>query len=213
MPYTDLQIMNQIQFTVIEPPNNGSTWPSGFWTRAEVLGYLNQRQNRLLRDTAMQIGTAEVEFGQLDQTAPLPDDWIATVAAYWRGEDGRNRALGRADMFEADHGIVEWTIAPDTPKLYTDSDMPPSVLQVMPIPDVEGVVELQYVPMAAELDGNMEIFTVPDEFIPGVKYGALADMFGKVGRAHDPGRAEYCEGRYQLGVQIAQLLLKGWNAK
>ena len=49
MAVTDQTILSEIQRVTLEGAGDGgATWPSLMWTQAEVLGYLNQRQNRFL---------------------------------------------------------------------------------------------------------------------------------------------------------------------
>ena len=91
---------------------------------------------------------------------------------------------------------------------YDETD--PISLELIPTPDDDGKIQIHYVPLAGEFNGEGQPLTVPNEFMPPIKYGALADMLSKVGRANDP-RAKYCEQRYQLGVETAQLLLNGFS--
>lgn len=210
MAFTDQEIMSQIQYTMIEPVDSGATWPSGFWTEAEVLDYLNQRQNRLLKDTHLQIGIALQPAVAGTDIYDLPADWINTITVFWISLTGLVTELGRSDMWEGDHGITSSPGTRGTPKIYFDGGKPITV-RVIPPPDTNGILQIHYVPYAAVLDGSPEIFTVPDEFVPLLKYGALSDMWRKVGRAHDPTRAEYCDQRYQMGLEITKLLLGGWQ--
>jgi hypothetical protein len=60
------------------------------------------------------------------------------------------------------------------------------------------------------LSGNGSLMTLPDEFVVPLKYGAMADMLTKVSRVQDV-RAQYCESRYAMGVEIAKLLLGGFK--
>jgi hypothetical protein len=80
----------------------------------------------------------------------------------------------------------------------------------MPNPDSNGTLQVHYVPYSALLDGNGEIFTLPDEFVSTVKYGALGDMLTKVARAQDP-RSDYCQQRYRMGIEIAKMLVGGFT--
>lgn len=209
MAFTDQQLMNQIQLTMIEPPDSGATWPSGLWTQAEVLDYLNQRQNRLLKDTHLQIGIALIPISSGTDVYDLPDDWINTTRVALQTSTTITE-LGRSDTWEADHGIPDWYNTQGTPKLYFDGGKPITI-RIMPRPDITGTLIIHYTPYAATLDGSPEIVTLPDEFAPLLKYGALSDMFGKVGRGHDATRAAYCQQRYTMGIEIARLLLKGWK--
>lgn len=210
MAFTDQQIMTQIQNVVIEPPDGGVTWPSGLWSANEVISYLDQRQNRFLKDTHFQFGIANITATQGQELYDLPDDWINTIRVLWIAPDGTTTELPRSDVWEADYGIPTWSYVQGTPKIFYDGGKPITI-RIMPIPDTNGTLQVHYVPYAALLTGAGEIFTLPDEFVPPVKYGALADMFTKVGRANDPVRAEYCDKRYQLGIEIARLLVGGFD--
>jgi hypothetical protein len=207
---TDQDLLNQIQNALIEPPDGGQTWPSGLWSREEVLSYVNERQDRLIRETHMLIDIADIGvIPAYGVRHPLPDDWMATIEVLWTSNSGRCRPLARSDSFEADHGIVDWPIEAGTPKLYMDGEAPPLTLQIAPLPDEEGTLTVYYVPSCEPVDGNGSDLAVPDEFSPTLKYGALCDLLSKVGRANDPTRADYCAQRFQLGIEIAQTLLKG----
>jgi hypothetical protein len=47
------------------------------------------------------------------------------------------------------------------------------------------------------------IDVLPASFLPYVKYGVLARVFGRDGETRDPLRAQYCAARYQEGVNLA----------
>ena len=206
----DQDLLEQLQFTVIEPPDGGASWPSGLWTRDEVLGYINERQDRLVRETHMIVAIADISvvapYGVRHAT---PADWMATVRLTWESATVTKREVCRSDSWEADHGIAAWPSVSGTPKLYMDGEATPLVIQIAPIPNTDGTLEISYVPSCTPIDGNGTDLTVANEFVPTVKYGVLSDMFSKVGRANDPVRSEYCSQRYQMGIEIAQTLLKG----
>src|SRR5690242_20166838 len=109
MSFTDQSVMTQIQNTMIEPPDGGQTWPSGLWSLAEVVNYLNQRQNLFLKYTQLQFGMANIPAVSGTATYDLPDDWITTVRVVWVALDGSTRELGKSDFWEADNGIPSWT--------------------------------------------------------------------------------------------------------
>ena len=209
---TDTEILNQLQDALMEPRNDGATWPSGLWTVSEVLANLNERQNRFLKSTQLQVGLADLTVTAGVGRYALPDDWLTTVDVYWRTSTGTLTALDRADSFEADHGLPTWGFTRGTPILYMDEDSPLLQIQIAPIPDVDGRLLLLYIPQAAPLDGSQELFTVPNEYVHAVgKYGTLADLFGKDGRGANPEKAAYCEGRYRLAEEMARILLNGWT--
>lgn len=210
---TDQALLNAVQYVLLEPPDLGATFPSGLWTRAEVLAALSERQNRLLKSTLMLVGIANLDaMLPGEHRANLPQDWLTTAGATWFGDDGTISSLTRADAFEADHGFPSWVNQRGTPLMYMDYETPTLQIQVAPAPDVAGHIELLYVPASLDVDGTGNPLTIPDTFaLPVLKYGELAELFGKDGRGKNPEKAAYCEMRYQLGVEVAAIILAGWE--
>ncbi len=214
----DNALLDEIQSTLLEPRDAGVTIPSGLWTPEELLAYLNQRQNRFLKTTLLQVGLADITVTAGVARYALPDDWLTTVDVFWRSSTGVYTPLLRGDSFEADHGLDDWATTRGTPLLYLDEDSPLLTIRLAPLPIANGRLLLFYVPQAAPLVSAADpanenhVLTVPDEYAHAAgKYGVLAEAFGKDGRGADPSRAAYCEGRYQLGVEMAQILLTGWS--
>lgn len=222
---TDQDVLTAIQYTVVEPPNGGASWPSGLWTRDEVVGSLTQRQSKFLKDTLSVVNVVD-NTTALQDTPPanppiltvaasqtritLPQDCARIVDLVWRNENGVIRELERADTYEVDHALETWeATGADLPLAYME-DAPSRVVQIAPMPAIAGTLELLYVPSGTPFNGNGVGFTVPDECVHAIKYGTLADLFGKDGQGKDPARAAYCEQRVQLAVDATRIILQGW---
>lgn len=211
-PFTDQEILSQIQAVLMEPADGGATFPSGLWTKAEVLANLNERQDRFLKATNTWVGVANLTGVIGVRIYALPQDWLGTIAATWQGADGRITPLQRSDSFEADRGMPSWGTDLGTPLLYMSEDTELLTIQIAPAPDAAGTLQVIYVPQGAPLDGTGEPFTLTDEYAQQVgKYGTLADCFGKDGRGKNPDKAAYAESRYQLAVEMAGIVLNGWT--
>lgn len=211
MATTDQQLLQQVQYALLEPPDGGQIWPSGLWTRDELVNLANQRQNLLLVDSLLLVGIANVTVVAGTSRVTLPTDLIKLVSVVWRGVDGTVRELLRSDSFEADHAISTWELTNTTaPLVYMEEETPLGQVQIGPAPSVNGILELLYIPLGTLLTGNGEILVVPDELAPVVKYGTLASALAKDGRGQDVARAQYCEQRFQLGVEAAKIILEGW---
>lgn len=210
----DQALLTDLQYTLVETPDGGASWGSGLWTRDEVVNVLTQRQNRLLKETLLLVTLASpnltVNIG--DHRIALPVDHLRTISAVWRGNDGTVRELLRADSFEADHAISTWESTNTvSPLVYMDYDPLTLQIQIAPAPSVAGTIELLYVANGTVLTGNGVALTVPDEWAHVVKYGSLADLLSKDGRGKDASRAAYSEQRFQLGIDLARLILEGWS--
>lgn len=204
--------LQSLQYQVIEPPDLGATWPSGFWTRDEILWYLNQRQQRFLKDTGILVGFARYA-AQVQMVQTLPDDWVQTVTlAFVVTATARYRTLVPVDSLEADYGRPSWTDTPGLPEAYIDGDDVSRTIRLVPAPTMAGILEVLYVALAPTIDADGsvgDLFVTPPEFVPYLLWGTLSDMLGKIGRAQDPARARYAEMRYEEGVAVARVLLYG----
>jgi len=203
-------LFEEIQYHMIEAPDLGVTWADGIWTAAEVLGYANQRQARFLKEAPVLLGRAEI-INSSALAQPLPEDWMLTYRLVWKDDDGTRTQLPRVDHRELDLALSTWpTGTAAKPQVYADTDMATQTIHVAPIPTNGGEFEITYVAVPPLLDGTTEPFMVPDMFVPAVKYGIMADMFGKNGRVHDTERAAYCEMRFQEGVIAANVMVRGF---
>lgn len=197
---------------MVEPNDGGATFPSQMWTAAEVLNYLNNRQNQFLRDTGLLISRAVLATTPNVLRQPLPADCMFLQRIIWRSSAGVWNEVPRSDTWEADYALNAWpyTMEP-RPKMYTDGEIPTLQIQIMPAASDAGLLYALYVALGTTLSGLGVTFTVPDECVPAVKYGTLADMLSKVGRALDRGRATAAELHYQEGVEAVRVILQGWE--
>jgi hypothetical protein len=202
----DQTLLTGIQYAVIEPPDGGASWPSGLWSRDEVLSYLNQRQDRLLRESLIHVKTS-TNLAVTSRLVTLPTDWMRTVSVVWFGNDGQIRELQRADTFAVDHAEVALArnATASLPMYYMEYDSENLTVEIGPLPTGLGHLVILYVPT-----GNGVSLLVPDELETGLKYGVLADMLGKDGRGKDALRSSYGEERYAMAVEAARLILEGW---
>lgn len=216
MSVTDQVILEQIQRVTLEGVGDlGATWPSGMWTLVEVLGYLNQRQDRFLAASGLMWTRLEtaITLAQADQANPT--NWIHTLLMAYKTGAGLYKELPRLDALELDYVLPTWPGASSaTPRGFYEVDGNTTTAYVVPIPtDAGSALERYYVAMGTTLTQAGIAFSVPDEFVPTLKYGALADMFSKVGQAANPELAAACEERWTEGVELGKLMsTEGWFA-
>jgi hypothetical protein len=212
---TDQQVLTEIQYDVLEAPDNGATFPSGVWTPTEVLEYLNQRQRRFVSETRILIGRTSFTVGagtertDVNAIAGLEDVYQIIRVAYI-DTAGVYHPIPASDLFGADMGNPSWaTASAALPLAFSVTDGTTTELIFMPAPTSAGTVWLHFVPRLPNLDATGERLSVIGELGDAVKWGVLADMLGKPGRMHDPQRAEYCDQRYQELVGLAQQMVEG----
>jgi hypothetical protein len=207
----DQDLLTEIQYALLEPPDGGASWPGEVWTRAEVLDGLNGGIRQLLRDTHLQLTWARILVGAGALSVALPADWLATAYLVWCTGALVRTPLGPVDSFEGDLALPSWETVPGTPIGFADLDAATLTLRLVPTPIDAGYVEILYATRPSPVTGAGEVLPVPDEFASGIKYAAIGWLLRKPGRLHDPERAAYCEGRYTLTQIAADLILGGWG--
>lgn len=204
---TDQEILTEVASAVLEDP----AYLTGLWTLSEVLGYLNLRQQRLLKRTRVTAATAILPTTPGVPEYALPADWIDTIAVRWHSlVDDQWYPVDESDSFELDHITPDTTLTVNPPLGYRTSDLETLRLVLGPPPTAPGELELVYVALAVTLDNTGIACEIPDALCPYLKYGTLADMLAKDGRGQDLLRARYCEQRFEEGVALASALVDGW---
>jgi len=209
----DRELLTELQYVLIEPPDGGDTWPSLIWTREEVLDAVNGAIRALGRDTHLQVARTEIALAALATVVTLPDDWLATASLVWRAADNTRTPLGPVDSFEGDLALPGWETTAGLPLGYADLDQSTLTLRLVPTPAAAGVLELLYIQVPPLVTGDLPGTDLPvdEAFTPGIKYAALGTLLRKVGRLLDPERANYCDRRYALTRTAAAIILEGWS--
>jgi hypothetical protein len=203
-------LLTELQYALLEPPDGGASWPSEIWTRDEVLDNVDAALRYLLRTTQLVITRTELPVLAGALFIAMPANWLATGALVWRALDGTRTPLGPVDAFEGDLALPSWETAPGLPLAYADLDGATLTLKLVPTPLAAGTVELLYVARPPATTGSSEVLPIPDEFASGIKYYALGQLLSNVGRLLDPERAAYCDRRVEITQAAATIILGGW---
>src|SRR3990167_3773276 len=217
----DQELLGQVQLGVMEANDSGATFPSGLWTAAEVLAFLNNRMQRFVKHTRVFVGRASLPIA-LDEARPSLSandifDWMQTLRVMFVDAAGRYHLVSLTDHFLADRlepGGAEASAA--VPVACSDVDVPTLTLQLMPAPNAAGTLWLHYIPRPPTCDrtgsdGNGSVVSVPRECTVGLKFGLWADMLGQPGRSFDPARAQYAEQRFSEVEEITRRLITGFE--
>jgi hypothetical protein len=208
---TDQAIIQQLQYMLLEPAVSQTSWlGTEMFTYQDLANAVQNRLNQFLSDTGCVVNVSLVNVAsppigrqQLDQKTvdvrrvawigSAPESYYTTL---WREDE---RLLTAADQ--------GWSVNPGAPEAYSIMAPPPLQLQIAPIPQSNGQLELLTVDSATLNPANgPTVLGIPDDLTPAIKWGALADLLGKDGEARDPVRAQYAEQRYQIYVTLARML-------
>lgn len=206
----DQALLEELQYALMEQPDGGQSWPTGVFSREDVLDAVNAGIRMIQRDTHLTVTYLEQSITPGSLSVSMPADWMATAHLVWRTfPEGVRTPLTSVDAYEADLALPEWETTLGTPIAYADLDTNTLELRLVPTPNHAGVLENLYVPVPEEITGNGVEVPLPEEFISAVKYAALSILLTSIGRLQDDERAKYCDQRYAVTQIAADLLLKG----
>ncbi len=206
---TDRDVIKALQYNLLESASSQTAWGgTEMFTLADLTRAIERRRDQFLQETGCNLthSTQAVPPPPIGRVS-LTDDVIDVRRAVWQNSDGYYH-LHREDEFSLTAYDRNWTVNPATPYGYSVMATQPVQIQLGPVPIVGGTLDLVTVEAGATLDPAVSATTLEllDDLTPFVKWGALADLLGKDGVARDPERAQFCEKRYQQGVQLTRLL-------
>jgi hypothetical protein len=215
MSYTVLasDILTEMQEHLLENPNGGDSWDSGLYTSLEVRRRLDYR----LMDFYKRTGIVTKRDTTLSTTADqrnqnYPNDLIDIIRIGYSqdGAAGQSIAVPRGSSREVDWYVNDVTddagASVAMPYIFTLELAPVLQFSLVPAPANAWPLDFAYIPYPNEIVNNDTVIECPDDFTPFVKYGALADLFGKSGEVLDPVRQDLCTQLYELGIEAAQSL-------
>lgn len=210
MAITDQTLLDDLQRAVIEgppAPDLGATWPSGLWTRDEVIGYANQRQQRYLQETLVTASWSQQTLVAGQPIHQLPQEWLATEHLIVE-QEGTTTPVDPVSRPEVDLTLYGWQQQAGRPLGYVELQTGTLSLEMIPTPLVGGLLHAFGTWLAQTLDGSGIDIELPDDLVPYLYYGILADMFGKQGRAYNEPLRDYCEDRWNEGVAVGRAMFE-----
>ncbi len=209
---TDQNVLNEIQYHLLEAPNNGASYGSSLYTAAEIVNHVNLRLKEFIKRTSVLVkrDTSTTNTSAGVRSVTLPTDCIDLLRVAMADTAGNVVTIPLGGSIEADtyYSSLTSTVGAtsDVPYIATLAQTPHAfILYLYPNPAAARALDLLYVKQPAVLPDtpNGTVLECPDDFTPFVKYGAMADIFSKSGETYDPERANLCQQLFELGVSLA----------
>lgn len=207
---TNWDLVTDIQYTLLEPPAPGGTWTgTDQFTLDQLSTAIWRRRDQFLRETGSVLTRAETAYaapaasGRLD----LDEAVLQVRRAAWRPDATMTLLpLTRTDEWAANNFNPAWPSSTVAPFAYSVSVTPPLILQLLCTgAGLPGTLDLVSVNKGATVDPLVSaVLGVPDDWAWVIKFGALADLLHGDGLALDPARSQYCEQRWQQGIDLAK---------
>jgi hypothetical protein len=201
----DTDLIKLLQYHLLEPATGTSWTGTEQFTYSQLLDSINRRANALLVETGAVL-TAEL----LDAVSPpirrmiLSENTIDLRRAAWKSVTGSYRTLRRRDTAARRSYDVQSSFNPGTPVAYSQANLPQLSIELSPPSGDVGQLHVIITKAITELTGNGASIHLPDDFIPILKWGVLADLLSIAG-SQDAIRTNYCEQQWQQGLLVADM--------
>lgn len=165
---------------------------------------LEAKYNQYQQLTSLVLKQQEFNIPANQHVVSLPDDLI-DIRRISFVDEFIEYSLDEADE-ESIHLNCDALNEFGTPQFYSIVYDDTKNLHIHPAPSVVGKLKLIYISAATEADLEDEnvILNLPNNLVPYIKYGILADIFSNEGVFNDPIRAAYCQQRWEEGILIGR---------
>ena len=203
---TDRELINDINYALMEPQI--SAWAGG-WVGTEMFSLEDLAETiESSRDECLKLTASIAEgfdLGVTGSRVDLPSDHIRIL----RADINEAGSSGPLPLFVDDQVQIYTTFKssanpqPGRPKAYAVSYSPQLTVDLWPLPSTVATLNIQGIKSGGVLDPTVSptVLKVPDDASVILKYRTLADLFGEDGLARAPQMAQYCEMRYQEGLE------------
>ena len=208
--YTVAEAVEQICWQLMEPPPQGNSWVGTLqFNLDDILQALQQARDTFLLQSGVVVTRSLLSVPTPAGTGlvDLPEDIINLRRLAWKTNDGFYTILRRDDTWGLTNYGGNWqTASSSRPVAYSIGTQPPLVLQLAPVTTTAGTIDMLTINRGTTpelLTANLSL-GVPNDWAWVVIFGALAQLLQRDGLAIDPGRADYCQSRYEHGLAMAK---------
>lgn len=195
-----------------------ATWLGPMWDIYTVLPVLAQRRDRFLADTGIITSTHSIAIDGTSSTVyevDLPETVLDVRRVVYRtgasgGRTARDYPLHPTDTYGAQSPGLALTPS-SLPESFSVSDAGPLTLTLYPpYNGPAATLELHVVRSGDALTGAGPYggfatgLGIPDDFVWGVAWGAIADLLGGHNEYADPARSQFAASMYDVAVQAAK---------
>lgn len=165
---------------------------------------LETKYNQYQQLTSLVLKQQEFDIPANQHIIALPDDLI-DIRRISFVDEFTEYSLDEADE-ESIHLNCDALDEFGIPQFYSTIYGGTKYLKIHPTPSIVGKLKLIYVATTTEADLENEnvIINLPNNLVPYLKFGILADIFGNEGIFNDPIRAAYCKQRWEEGIIVGR---------
>lgn len=208
---TDRDVISWLEYFLMEPQTTawGDPWAgTAMFTMTDLIDALEKRINQFLLETGCVVSQPDPITGVTTGRVPLQDNIIDVRRVEWQPYPSplTHFPLEKSDTNELQNLIPNWSYSPARPQVYTLYPTPLLTMQLGPIPNTNGSLDMLVIKAHNPLIPGFTAttLTIFQDLIPYLLFGAMSTLLSQAGPAYDADRAAYCEERYKEGVALVK---------
>lgn len=210
---TDRDAISWLEYFLMEPQTVvwGDPWSgTAMFTMNDLIDALEKRINQFFLETGAVVSQPDINpiTGVTTGRVPLDDNTIDVRRVEWQpyASPTTHFPLEKSDTNELQNLIPNWSYSPARPQVYTLYPTPLLTMQLGPIPNTNGSLDMLVIKAHPALTPGLVETTLSifQDLIPYLVFGAMSTLLNQAGPAYDSDRAAYCEERYKEGVALVK---------
>jgi hypothetical protein len=198
-----IDFLTRVAFDLNETDNN---FPTGAWTRAEMVEYLNYSEKDFLKRTGiLKVNVLETLPAGSTILCTRPTSIMDIDRIGFNGKHCRRQTSNNFEMEDRD-----WRQkTTGRPTYWHEDHLPNTQLELNKIPAAGGIIRYIGDYLYAPYVSPFENIHLKDSWEPYLRWKVLSLALIKDGDNKDIGRSQYAQQRYLLGVRLARRLVTG----
>ena len=208
---TDADIYSRLQYLLLEQQAAQAAVGSGQFQTDDLVGAVQRRRDEFLFRTGCTTSVEVLNVQPKASTVQLPNTVIQAKRAYWlplsQQSPTQPRPLVRTDEAQQlAFDVLSSTTSSSDPYGFSAGVEPPLIVDLYPPPGFPGQVEFLTYEAQAVLDPlNPQVIYIPQDFIPGLMWGALGILLDMNMVAQDKERAAYAKMRFDQYIELMKI--------
>jgi hypothetical protein len=209
---TDSYVYTVAQYHLLEPPTGGAAWTgTPQFTLADFIAAFQRRRDTILQITGCNIGPFSTSFSLApgDYRVQLPDSTVQSILDLRRvrlvpaSGMGAPSTLYREDGMAFEYFHNSFLQINENPLSWDVLAGPPLMLTFDALVNVANTLDILAILSGGNITaGTAAPLLIPDDWYWVLKFGMMADLLRKESESNDLERSDYCEKRFQEGLQL-----------
>ena len=210
---TNADVYTLIQYHLLEPPSGVGTWiGTSQFSLQDFVNAFMRRRDQILQLTDCNVGPVQVSsIVPNTNRIQLPDSTSRSILDVRRVRylptSGSPVTLYRDDSLAMEYFDTQYLQTDEAPLTWDVLGSPQQFLTFDTLVNVPNTLDVLAVLSGGNLNpSDTSPLLIPDDFFWVLKYGMMADLLVKETESRDLLRAQYCEKRFQEGIQVMKEL-------